>query len=550
MPGNNLTLTNATFTTTQEKFGTAAISGGFGVTAGNINGSGPAFAWEGWARMSSIPGAIAVMFANSDIGYLGIAPSTGFVQGNANNGNTTINGSVNVCDGNYHHFAISGGETGFRIFVDGVIAATSEVVPTFNLTGSDFCVYCLQNSDDFPFTGGIIDEVAVWETDQYQANFTPPTQPYTGNEGMVALYHLDSNGTDSSTAQGVTIEANNAAFLYSPYNWEVTGSGASTINADAYFRILFTGNSLTLNFNVANDLTPLPEIYYQVDGFNVQSPWTEADVASTIVVTMPTDTAAFPWHILELRVKSTTQTQNRWNAPSNTAVTFTGLTLAAGGTVSAPIAKPKNAIFYGDSITEAIRTVSQTQSNDTDDCDNFMGWANYVADALCCEYGNIGFGGSGLTVVGSGNVPVLGTTFNKIMGSVNRTFTPNPDLIVINIGTNDSGAQASAVTAALVTVLQGLLAATPSSTPIAVLETFGGFQTAALQAAVTQVASSRVTFVSTAGFLNPAFGIDSLNLHPSGPNNLGLIGPQVAAALAPIMFPTGGGGIQDPWNHF
>ena len=53
------------------------------------------------------------------------------------------------------------------------------------------------------------------------------------------------------------------------------------------------------------------------------------------------------------------------------------------------------------------------------------------------------------------------------------------------------------------------------------------------------------TYIDTTGFLNATYGIDGMSLHPSGPNNLGRIAPQVATLLKPMLCPAGGGAMAD-----
>lgn len=340
-----------------------------------------------------------------------------------------------------------------------------------------------------------------------------------------------------SGCMGSSIAPNNAAIYYSPYGWNVTSGAAQTIDAGAYLKTMFTGSSLTLDFNVTNNSTPLSEIYYRIDGYEAQTPWIEATVASTIVVTLPSNTSQYPYHLIEVMVKSTSQTINRWNSPSNTAIVFTGLTLGPGQTVAVPQILSKNIIVLGDSITEGVRTVNQTATNDPDQNDAMQGWAFGLGPRLGAEEGVVGFGNLGLTTIGSGNVPVLPSSYNLLYAGQARTFSPQPDLIVINIGTNDGSASAASVTAALITVLNGLITANPG-TPIAVLQTFANIQTAALQAGIAGCSNPNViTFVNTTGFVNATFGVDSTGFHPTGANDLGLVAAQVANAVRPLLNP-------------
>jgi hypothetical protein len=91
-------------------------------------------------------------------------------------------------------------------------------------------------------------------------------------------------------------------------------------------------------------------------------------------------------------------------------------------------------------------------------------------------------------------------------------------------------------------VLNGLIALCPGK-PIAVLRPFNGNQAANLQAAIAGCINPPLChWIDTTGFFNTSYGADSLGLHPSGPNNLGLIAPQVAAALRPLLYPAASAG--------
>lgn len=333
----------------------------------------------------------------------------------------------------------------------------------------------------------------------------------------------------------VVVAPSNPAIAYSPYTWNVGNGSATTISAGAYFRVLFTGTSVSLAFNVSAEGSPASELYTRVDGYETQSPWTEASVAATVTPTMPSNTSAAPWHLLEVVVKSTSETLARWSTSPQTAVSLTGITLASGAAVVAPQMSSCTVLLYGDSITEGVRTVNSTAANDTDRNDAMQGWAYAQRGLLGCEVGIVGFGATGLTVAGSGSVPALPSAFALLYPGAPRSFSPPPDLIVLNEGTNDQNASAAAVSAALQQVLAGLLAATPASTRIAVLRPFGGFQAAALQAGIAAAGSPRVFYVDTTGFFNTAFGVDSTGLHPTGVNDLGLIAPQVSNALRALL---------------
>jgi hypothetical protein len=567
MPGYNGTATSTVaYSTSTYKFGTASAQ--FPTT--NITASpayillptGPGtnadvWTWECWFKSGSgvAPTAIQIIIgagspSGASLGYIGIAANTGYPIFNIYNppsNGTTITGSASICDGNWHHLAfVANGASGIQAFVDGTSIGTSAELANGQGTGSTMTFGTLNTSttgNNFPLLNSFIDEVAIWHTAEYTANFTPRTTPYTGTEGMVALYHLDSNAQDSS-GTAVQIAPNNAAIVYSPYNWTPASSvSASSINSGAYFRTLFSGSSVALNFNVTNNDAPLSEIYYRIDGYEAQTPWTVATVAATITPEMPTNTTQYPYHLLEVVVKSTSQTINRWNSPSNTAVVFTGLTLAPSATVLQPKVLPTNYLIFGDSITEGVRTVNQTAANDPDQNDVMQEWSWHLGKALGGEFGIVGFGSQGFTVGGSGNVPVFGTAYTSIMAGVTRAFSPAPNAVIINMGSND-GSSPGSVQADCEAVVEGLLAASPTS-KIVIMEPFGATSVppisslaavaTALEAAVTTLSNGQVTFLPTTGFLVQADGIDSTGFHPTGANASALVAPQVIGAILPTF---------------
>ena len=198
-----------------------------------------------------------------------------------------------------------------------------------------------------------------------------------------------------------------------------------------------------------------------------------------------------------------------------------------GGDVAATTTHPS----AGDSITEGVLTLGGTQHYDTDRNDATVCWSFRLGALLGAEVGVVGFGATGLSRGGSGGVPALGTSWSQLWSGVPRAFSPPPDLIVLNEGTNDG---ANDITAPFTAVLDDLLAACPA-TPIAVLLPFDGAQGTNLRAAIAACADpARVHFVDTTGFYDTAYGG---GLHPTGPNDVARVAPRVAAHLRPLIAP-------------
>jgi lysophospholipase L1-like esterase len=641
------------FTTDAAKFGTNGLAAGVyrlpawldaiisstEAGGGALTGGPNGFTIEAWARTTA-SGSNRVAIGHDQWYWFGVG-STG--KGMARYGSTagtevTINSTITVNDGLWHHYALVFHPTlGVLFCVDGTVVSSTTAK---SAGGSTFDAAIGGNSStgsasDWAGGSGVIDEVRFSNVARYSGAYTVPTAAFVDDANTVALYHLESDASDShvsstpatapgaptnltasaldgavslswtapanggsaitdyivemqpaggawstyadgvgtatsGTVSGLTngtaysfrvsavnsvgtgsasnvpsatpsstatptpttalIAPNDLNILYSPYNWLVSSTAAKSINPGAYFKCLLTGSptSITLGFDLTNISTPLPQISYRIDG----GPWVSQEVAASVVVAIPSSNT-WTKHLVEVRFKSMTETVNRWNSPQNTALVFTGITVApATGVATASIRKRKLTIAaFGDSITEGVRVLSSTATKGTDGNDSAQSWSGPLADLMGAELGNIGFGGTGLSKSGSGNVPATGTSYNLLWAGQARSFAVVPDLIVINIGHND---QSTDTTAAGTAFLNGLLAATPSTTKIAVVQPWSGRQATYLKAAIAACSTpSRVTYIDTTGWWSTADAPDAV--HPYGYVNLADLAPRLALALRAIL---------------
>jgi hypothetical protein len=321
------------------------------------------------------------------------------------------------------------------------------------------------------------------------------------------------------------ITMDNAAVLYSPFNWGVSARSAKTINAGAYFKVLFGGTSCRLATDTSSNQPPYSQFWARVDG----APFTQYTLAvNNPVFTVATNLVKRK-HLLEVVVKSTSETIDRWTR-QRTAVVFTGLLLDSGATVSAPASKPFNILIYGDSITEGVRVNGYNGiANDTDRNDALQVYSWLLSQQLPAEVGVVGFGATGITTGGSGSVPMLGNSCAWLWAGQPRSFSdPQPDLILYNEGTNDG----SSITAGMVAVVRALLQAAPNARQMLLLP-FNGSHAAELKSVVTTVANPKVSFGDTKGFFNAADSSDGL--HPYGYANLAFIAPKLATLVTPLL---------------
>lgn len=350
--------------------------------------------------------------------------------------------------------------------------------------------------------------------------------------------------TVSAPPSTVTVTPDNAAIVYSPYNWQVTALAATTWNPGAYFRTLFTGAACAVTFDMSVAVVPYSQFWWRVDN----GPWTLASVAASVALNIPaitTNNAAVPFHRLEVVVKSMDIASgvNRWAAASPGAVRFTGIMLATGASLLAPGRAPLNVLIYGDSITEGARTLGEASATTVADMDAMFGWAFEQGRLLGAEVGIVGFSGTGY-LNPAYSVPAFPGSYAFLAAGLARSFAPGPDLVVVNHGQNDGSAD---VKAAAVSAVNGLLAACPAA-KVVLLNPLPPGDNTFLQAAVAAcTAPGRAAWVSTAGFFIKAAGADAVQVHPSGPNDVGLIAPRVAGALRPFL--PGAAALVARWTH-
>ncbi len=400
--------------------------------------------------------------------------------------------------------------TNFTVGANGSITGTVTVTPSDSGAGGTFTPAAVNISSGTP-----------------TATFT-----YTAASAATHSISVTNNGglsnpspiSYTASSGGVTpIAPNNAAILYSPYTWHVNASRAQTINPGAYFRVLFTGSTCTLNFDMSNVSAPVPRMRIRVDGRTDQS----ASLASTISVNMPSGQDNTT-HLLEVWVDATSETVNRWNSPQNAVVKLTGITLASGGdTVTAPQRRPLNILCYGDSITEGVRTLALNGTADVDRNSATVCWPLELGRQLGAEVGVVGFGSQGISDTGNGNVPNLRNSWDLLYAGQSRTFTPEPDYCIWLQGYNDgtSNTQADGIAA-----LNGMLTAMPSTQFVLFRPLDGTNQAANLQAIAAGCSDpSRVRYISTAGFWSSPESPDAL--HPYGWADMANIAPRMAAAI-------------------
>jgi hypothetical protein len=278
----------------------------------------------------------------------------------------------------------------------------------------------------------------------------------------------------------VTVPITNTNLFFSPGSWDSDGTGAlqannvrsgatmaQTTTPGAYLLAAFTTTAVG-NVALSVDVSPLsgdsagnyPTIVSSVDNAS----WSAATQLATgqTSVTLATNLAAgsHTVRVALMRLGST----NRWNSATTPWQVFrvTGLVLPAGPTVSAPTLYPGTMVVFGDSETEGITNIGPPSSTTSDSTQNYV-WM--LAQALGCEFGQLGHGSTGWSVSNGAGVPTAPTAWNNSYSGRPRQFPAGLSYAFFDWGVADAtgGGSDVAVTANIPTVLAAARAALPGT---------------------------------------------------------------------------------------
>ena len=259
-----------------------------------------------------------------------------------------------------------------------------------------------------------------------------------------------------------------------PWNWMLRDNEALSSSAGAYLKVAWTGgDDLTVKLHIGSSLDPnisarVPRLFsngipappgttyplvgapqmtlgYSVD----KGPFKTVDVLlSEKDATVTLDSVAIPGlmpptaHSLVVKILSISGELDRWGINGwqpQTSLRLLSVDLPLGAHAVQPAVRPRRALFFGDSITEGFFTRSCDTSNLLAANAAHRYWASTVASAMDAEYSIVGFGDTGWTVPSDiGNVPAFTDTFSWHWAGAPRVAADvRPDLVVVNLGTND-----------------------------------------------------------------------------------------------------------------
>lgn len=262
---------------------------------------------------------------------------------------------------------------------------------------------------------------------------------------------LTNTGTPlafTASSYSGTIPVDAPGLTWSPANWDFLSVGtfgvsvktAQTTACGAYLKFSATG---TTSIALAVDTTTtagfgsnMPRLMWTIGGGVAQYAQIP-DGATTF--SLATGLTAGDTYSVDVWVIGTVEsTSDRWGTSSTSpynVVRIKNVLLDSGGTVSYhPLIQPKKMVFYGDSIVEGVRAAGTT----TEPADHGRSVPWYAGPALGCEYGVIGYGATGWTSGGWGNMPGFVSYWNYYSNNRPRSLSGIDYLFVMH-GYNGGG---------------------------------------------------------------------------------------------------------------
>lgn len=308
---------------------------------------------------------------------------------------------------------------------------------------------------------------------------------------------------------------NDAAITFSPGTWDDRGTYKSANTPGAYAKLSFSGTSVTAKFDVSylsaasTSAGSYPIVRMVIDGKFVTDTQLGSSTPDAVVTGLAGGQHTVEMYFRAIDVNLT----DRWGVSSGaqptSALVFKGFTLDAGAAYSAVTARSKSLLWWGDSISEGyiVNAAANPSGN------NAQGTVvPFIAQALGCEYGQIGYSAQGYEKTGNGGVPALysATPANSPINFfsngrsrlVNGVLSPAPDYICVMHGAN--GTPTSTGVGGVVDLLRSIA----PNAKIFILVPAGGYARAAITPAVTARSADTKLFLIDLG-TDYQLGMDS-----------------------------------------
>ncbi|MBL8236061.1 MAG: hypothetical protein JNM66_01475 [Bryobacterales bacterium] len=242
----------------------------------------------------------------------------------------------------------------------------------------------------------------------------------------------------------VLVQILDPAIFLSPYNTTAKGEW---IYPGAYLKTTFTGTSAALHFDTPGYQGAAPKFRWSVDGEPLRTG--QATARLTLAEGLRPG-----GHSLVVYLAATDANYDRWSEPRQ-MVRLRALELDDGATVRRPRGlRKKRVVFFGDSITEgawnlgdSYRVVEKKWVEWVKHSDATQAWPYYLARSLNAEYGVMGSGGMSWLRPSHSNIPPLPESWRFHYKGLAREWRERPDMVVVNMGTNDGERDTTAAAA-------------------------------------------------------------------------------------------------------
>lgn len=318
-------------------------------------------------------------------------------------------------------------------------------------------VVSVNNVDGTPLTGLSgntlnLDQIGKLAQDQ--------TYQLQGDIAEVMFFSTKVSSTDRATIWTsyfqpkyfptmATVAVNNASLLagLSPANWEISGSSyLRTIYPGAYFKVGFTGTSLSMTVDMAAMVsastppTRYPQIAWSIDGGPMQYRQLESRFSTYSLAGGLADAT----HSIKLAMFSSDAYTARWIGTS--ALKITSLSVVSGKALTNATLLSGQVLFFGDSITEGAWSLGSSADLSKYSLyeNGLSAYSDLIGTYLNREVGKCALGGQSWNSVFNSDIPSLVNGYNLVLSGVSRTFG-TPDYVFVNMGTNGGPSDATQV---------------------------------------------------------------------------------------------------------
>lgn len=342
---------------------------------------------------------------------------------------------------------------------------------------------------------------------------------HTYSDDGTASIDLNSvNGTAVTTRASASVAvtlgpptadtfAGSSNLLFTPLNCIGSGNYRETAQPCAGYKFKFTGSEAWAIFDARQQVAVTSFLRtwlsYRVDGGS----WTRSKITDETLVSLKIATGlSSGTHEAEVQIADSSY-GTRWAADGfrYSSILFYGARIPATESLSAPTAKQRSILFYGDSN-------SQGAENQYPNNNGQSAYAALIAAGINADLSLVSYPGQGWITTAGSDVPTFENSWDLHVNNASRLtggdIVPEPTIIAICHGQND----ASDVTAAATSTINAILAATTTA-KVVVMCPAGRHRRTELIAAVSAVNSPRCVFFDNPTNWLATYGANGATTH-------------------------------------